>query len=130
MKLRGHAKLLGIVTAVWLTFWVGGLPDYYRQYSSLFMIVFDGVVFVALAWVVHWVVSKTPSRFRLSLSLWLAFYISVPLLIYDYLYCGLYLGHGWTFLWSYWYLTVYYVIPWLLCPGIAWWIDRSAPQRA
>ncbi|CAO0823015.1 hypothetical protein DFAR_3440002 [Desulfarculales bacterium] len=38
-----------------------------------------------------------------------AFYIPMPLFFYDLLYCGLYLGHGFGFIWDYCYLTVYYL---------------------
>ena len=40
-------------------------------------------------------------------------YYTVTFAILDGLYCGLYLDRGWTFLADYWYLTVFYVTPWL-----------------
>ena len=39
---------------------------------------------------------------------------------------GLVLGHGVRYLWEFWYLTVYYVIPWLLAPGMTRVVDRGA----
>jgi len=58
-------------------------------------------------------------------SLWWSFYISVPLFIYDLIYCGFYLGHGIRFLWKYWYLTVYYILPWILFPPTGWLIEKK-----
>jgi len=86
------------------------------------MLVFDAAVLAPLGFVAYWILKRTPPKFRMSLSLWLAFYITVPLWFYDYLYCGVYLGHGWAFLREYWYLSVYYLIPWMLCPAIAYWM--------
>lgn len=69
-----------------------------------------------LAWKVvgHAEVSR-----RKPLAFWLSFYFTVPLMLLDYAYCGLYLGHGWSFLLTYWYLTAFYVIPWLILLPIA-----------
>lgn len=126
MRLDRHLKILGIVTGVWAIFWLMGLPAYYRQYSVISMVVFDAVILVLLGLVSYWVLKGSPVRKRLRLSLWLAFYITVPLFIYDYLYCAVYLGYGLSFLYRCWYLSVYYLIPWLLCPGMALWLTRRA----
>ena len=61
---------------------------------------------------------------RLAVASWLAFYITVPLLLYDALYCGVWLGHGLRFFVDFWYLSVYYVIPWLILPPTGLWLDR------
>ena len=132
MRVRGHVKILAVVTTVWAVFWVIGLPDYYQQYSFLFMLVFDVAVLVPLWLLVYWILKRTPPKFRMSLALWLAFYITVPLWFYDYLYCGVYLGYGWSFLREFWYLSVYYLIPWIVCPAIAYWMGirkGTGPSR-
>lgn len=116
MKIRGHIKILVIVTFVWALFWLLGLPDYYQQYTDLWMLVFDISILIPITVFVIWLLNRTPKKYRASMSLWLAFYITVPLFIYDYLYCGLYLGHGLSFLTKYWYISIYYIIPWILCP--------------
>jgi len=53
-------------------------------------------------------------RRRKALASWLSFYFTVPLMLLDYLYCGLYLGHGWHFVARYWYLTAFYIVPWVI----------------
>jgi len=122
MTLHKHLRLLAIVTAAWLLFWIAGLPDYYRQYSTQTMIVFDVAVLPPLWYIGYRSFRK--SRKPIASSLWLAFYFVVPLFIYDYLYCGVYLRHGLAFLWDYWYLTVYYILPWLIYPPTAQWLDH------
>ena len=62
-------------------------------------------------------------------SLWLAFYFTVPLFFYDLIYCGCYLGHGISFIWEYWYLTVYYILPWIIIPLTGWWVDQRHKQE-
>jgi hypothetical protein len=107
----GHIRIFLIATVVWAGFWVAGLPSYYQQYSNVLMIWFD-----------------SPER-RLTIALWLAFYFTVPLALYDWLYCGLYLGHGIQFISRYWYLTVYYAIPWVLLPLVALLLNRARPGQ-
>ena len=124
MKARGHIKLFSVVTAAWVLFWLIGWPEYYRQYSFRFMLVFDTVVFLLLCIVVYWILKNTPRKYKTSLSFWLAFYITIPLFLYDYLYCGVYLGYGFSFIFEFWYLSVYYVIPWIICPVAAVWLNR------
>jgi low temperature requirement protein LtrA len=45
---RGHIRLLLIATLVWAAFLSCGLPSYYQQYSTRFMLGFDIVVLVPM----------------------------------------------------------------------------------
>lgn len=127
-KVRFHLGFLLIATIVWAGFWVGGLPSYYQQYSTRQMIWFDSLVLVPIAVIGYLFLRRVRPERRLTIALWLAFYFTVPLAIYDWLYCGLYLGHGVEFLWQYWYLTVYYAIPWILLPGAALFLNRGRKE--
>ena len=124
MRSSKHLRLLVIVTVAWVLFWVAGLPDYYRQYSDRFMVFFDAAILSPLWLIVYFSAKRARKGRALAVALWLSFYISLPLFIYDLIYCGLYLGHGITFLWEYRYLTVYYVLPWLIFPVTGMWVDR------
>ena len=126
MRARWHLKLLGIVTLAWAMFWVAGLPDYYRQYSDGFMIAFDLAILFPLWYLVFRVLKSVRRNSRLAVASWLALYITVPLLLYDALYCGVYLGYGAGFLTEFWYLSVYYVVPWLILPPTGLWLDRRS----
>ena len=124
MKPRHHLRLLIIVSIAWFLFWIAGLPDYYQQYSTRFMVFFDLAILPPIWFYVYRSVSRAKPGREFTVSLSWAFYISVPLLIYDILYVALYLGHGIHFLTKYWYLTVYYVLPWLLFPPTGWWVSK------
>lgn len=124
MRLRNHLRLLIFVTIAWFLFWIAGLPDYYQQYSTKTMIIFDLVILPPIWIIIYHSVKKARPGRALNASLWWAFYISFPLFIYDVLYAGIYLGHGLNFLWSFWYVTVYYILPWLLFPPTGWLIDK------
>lgn len=130
MRPRSHLRLLLIVTAAWFLFWLAGLPDYYRQYSTLTMVIFDILVLPPIWLAVYFSAKKARSGRALAVAWWLAFYITVPLFFYDLLYCGLYLGHGIGFVWDYWYLTVYYAIPWLIFPLTGWWLEKQRKSDA
>ena len=129
MPVRTHVKLFFFMTAGWFLFWLIGLPDYYQQYSTRFMIIFDAVVLLPIVLAVYAVIKRSAKTEALLLSFWLAFYITVPLFLYDYLYCGYYLGHGFGFVRAYWYLTVYYVLPWLIFPIIGWQVERARARQ-
>lgn len=131
MTLRSHGGVFLIATAVWTGFWLAGLPSYYQQYSNLLMIWLDSLVLIPIAAIVYFVLRRIRPERRLTTALWLAFYFTVPLAVYDWLYCGLYLGHGVQFFSKYWYLTVYYAIPWVLLPFVALLLNRmDAGQMA
>ena len=125
MKTRHHLRLLGLATLVWCGFLLGGLPDYYQQYSFLTMLAFDLAVLLPVVVVFHQVLLRIPPSRRRQAALWIAFYFTVPLAVYDYVYCGLILGAGLGFFLEYWYLTVYYAIPWMLAPTLVWVMGRD-----
>lgn len=104
---------------------MAGLPSYYQQYPDVLMVGFDVLLLIPVAVIVYWVLRRVRPDRRLTVALWLAFYFTVPLAIYDWLYCGLYLGHGIGFVFSYWYLSIYYAIPWVLLPVIAVHLNRT-----
>ena len=99
---------------MWAAFWVAGLPAYYQQYSFLFLAVGTAALVPPSAWIGWRIISRTKPEHRASRGFWLAVYFSVPFLLLDAAYCGLYLGNGFGFFEKYWYLTVFYVVPWVL----------------
>jgi hypothetical protein len=130
LRAKGHVRIFFIATVVWAGFWLAGLPSYYQQYSKLLMAWFVLLLLIPIAAVVAYVLKKLRIERRLTVALWMAFYFTVPLAVYDWLYCGLYQGHGVRFISVYWYLSVYYVIPWLLFPLVALLLNRSGFTRS
>ncbi|MGD8996443.1 MAG: hypothetical protein PVH34_14585, partial [Syntrophobacterales bacterium] len=104
MTKRGHIRIFLIATVVWGGFWLAGLPSYYQQYSTVPMVWFDSLVLIPISVIVYFVLKRLKPERRLPVALWLAFYFTVPLALYDWLYCGLYLGHGIQFISRSWYL--------------------------
>ena len=125
MRAKKHIRLLVIVTIAWVLFWIAGLPEYYQQYSVTFMIIFDLVILPPIWFVVYRSAKRSRPGRGLAVSLWWSFYISIPLFIYDLIYCGMYLGYGIGFLWRYWYITVYYILPWVIFPLTGWLVEKS-----
>jgi hypothetical protein len=130
MSLRAHLKLLATATVVWLGFWIAGLPDYYAQYSATSLLVFEGLLLAPVA-AAGWLAlrgRRRTSRTRRAVAI--AFHFTVPLFLYDLAYCGIHLGHGFGFVATYWWLTAYYVVPWVLFPATAAWLDRAEARAA
>jgi len=119
MKTKNHLKLLIIAILVWFIFLLAGMPDYYLQYSNQTMLLFVTILLIPISFIILIVFKPIKSERRLRIAFWYAFYFTVPLAIYDTLYCGLYLGYGFNFLWVFWFLSIYYVIPWILFPMLA-----------
>jgi hypothetical protein len=130
MTRRGHIRLFLIATVVWALFLIGGMPSYYKQYSTLCMVLFDIVVLLPITAVVYLVLRGVRQERRLQVSVWIAFYFTLPLAIYDWLYCGVHLGHGMQFLIRYWYLSVYYIIPWVLMPMVALVLNHRSARAS
>ena len=114
MPPRQHLKLFASGAATWAAFWVAGLPSYYQQYSLPLLMVGTALLVPPTGWIGLRILQRTRPEHRLALSLWLSFYFTVPFALFDALYCGVYLGHGAQYLVTYWYLTVFYLIPWML----------------
>lgn len=125
MSTAGHVRLFTIAAVAWVLLWLAGWPSYYQQYSTVAMIWFEVILLVPVAAIAYFVLIRVPRGNRMRVAGWIAFYFSVPIAFYDWLYCGLYLGHGAAFLWRYWYLTTYYVVPWIFLPGTARLLNKG-----
>lgn len=130
MRKSSHLRLLAYAMLVWAVFWIGGLPHYYQQYSFTTMLTVSVLLVPLIAVAGFKAIGGVRAERRVQRGLWLSFYFTVPLAIIDYLYCGLFLGHGLEFLRRFWYLTAFYVIPWLIFAPIGLWLARhqSSPR--
>lgn len=129
MSPRGHLRVFVFATLVWTGFWVLGLPDYYQQYTRSAMIWFDALLLLPITLVFFLLLRRLRPARRVRVAVWYAFYVTVPFFIYDWLYCGVHLGYGFGFLWRFWYLTVYYVLPWLVLPAAALLLGTRTGER-
>jgi hypothetical protein len=124
MTARAHLRVLVVATAAWGLFWVLGWPSYYQQYSFRPMFWFCVALLPVIAAVTVFILRRVAAERRLPVACWLAFYFTVPLAFYDSLYCGIYLRYGLGFLTAFWYLTLFYVVPWLMLPATAIAMNR------
>jgi hypothetical protein len=131
ISLRKHVIILVQASVVWLVFWLIGWPAYFQQYSDTALGVMSTLLSVAFClFALAMLLPRSPQR-RMPLAFWLSFYYTAPLALYDWLYCGLYLGHGAGYLTTYWYLSVFYVSIWLTFVPIAYLLNRrSSAQHA
>ncbi|KAA3609293.1 MAG: hypothetical protein DWQ05_22640 [Calditrichaeota bacterium] len=129
MRPKTHIKIFAIATLVWAVFVVAGLPDYYLQHPATTMVFFDIFLIIPFSAIIYHVFIPIKPQRRMKISLWYAFYFTVPFFLYDWIFCGLYLGHGFDFLTVYWFLTVYYFIPWVLFPLIAYGLNHKNENR-
>lgn len=66
-----------------------------------------------------------------SFVTWLAFYLTIPLFVYDYLLLAVYKDLGIGFVIPYWYLTFFYFSFWVQFPYIGREMDnRRRAQQA
>ena len=73
---------------VWAGFWLLGLPAYYQQYTKNAMTWYDVLLLFPIVAVFFLLRRVRPER-RMTIALWYAFYFTVSLIVYDWLYCGL-----------------------------------------
>ena len=124
MRYKNHWRLFVLVSTAWGLFWVAGLPDYYQQYSTAFMLIFDLIILPPICYLVFRSVRKSNPKNCFRNYFWWAFYISVPLFVYDLLYCGWYLENGIHFLGTYWYISIYYILPWIIFLPMGWFFQN------
>ena len=128
MRSTHHWRLFCLATTWWTLFFILGLPSNYFQAYTFWPLLIVGEVFPAIALGYYgWRrCSRHPER-AWSSVMWIAFYMTVPLFAYDYLYLAVHQQRGWSFLQTHWYLSAFYVIPWVLLPPIAWWVTSKPP---
>ncbi len=123
MKIR--LKWLAASFVLWMVFWLGGWPHYYQQYSTNTILVLIAVSLIVGLWICAWFLKNISREKRAKVSIWIAFYTTLPFAIFDLIYCGFILGHGIGFFSIYWYLSLYYFLPWLTIPYLGHRLGRQ-----
>lgn len=128
---HGVGAALGVFG--WLGFYLAGLPDYYQQYSDATMGLLIAAALVPMvpgAFFGLRYLRGDRRRSHAYFGVVLAGYLALAPALLDWVYLGLGEGHGLSFLTTYWYLTVLYVLPapFLIGAGLA--LDRVRPQRS
>ena len=113
MTPRKHLSLLIQSVVIWALFWLLGWPDYYQQYSTAAIGVGCTILSVFISLAAIRILQRSRPENRRARAFWCSVYYTATFALLDSLYCGVYLGNGVQYLWQYWYLTVFYITPWL-----------------
>ena len=127
--LQRHGALLLYSFVTWLTFYLIGLPEYYQQwYFEAKVVVVIAVTLLYFPWSRYCLRRFWDDGRHLNNAITLAFYLTLPLFIYDYLLLGWYKGLGLGFVFPYWYLSFFYFSFWVQVPWVGWRLQ--AAERA
>lgn len=108
-----HVKLLLQSIIIWFAFWLLGWPGYYQQYSAPALGVACTMLSVLICLAAIRILLRSRVENRAARAFWCSVYYTATFAALDTLYCGIYLGHGAQYIIQYWYLSVFYVTPWL-----------------
>lgn len=125
MSAKAHASLLLQFVGFWIVFWLVGWPKYYQHWPVPLIGAASVLLSTLISLFALWVIQSAPSERRTTLAFWYAFYFTVPLAVLDTLYCGIYLGHGPDYIVKYWYLSAFYLTPWLTFQPTVWLLSRQ-----
>jgi hypothetical protein len=126
MSAARHLRLLAYSFLTWLAFYLIGLPHYYQHWPLWAkLVILPSVTALYLP-----VTSLTLRKFwsdgqHFRNSLWLAFYLTVPLFVYDYLLLAIGWGLGICFVIPFWYLTFFYFSFWIQIPLLGWMLQKN-----
>ncbi|VEP12710.1 conserved membrane hypothetical protein [Hyella patelloides LEGE 07179] len=121
-----HINLLIMSFVTWLVFVLIGLPDYYQSWSFNAQVIICVLVTVLYFPLTVFILNKFGNQEYIKNSLWLAFYLTLPLFIYDYVYIVLIKGDDISFVFRYWYLSFFYFSFWIQFPLVGWLIKQKA----
>lgn len=112
---RRHWHLFCLATTWWTLFYLVGMPSRYFQTWPLVPVVLFGIVMplAALTYYMRARIRRHPERAGTEATA-IAFHMTVPLFIYDWWVLAVNADLGMGFLASHWYLTVFYVLPWIV----------------
>jgi hypothetical protein len=105
---------------MWTLFFIAGLhSNYFMTWTPLAQLVLIVVLpTVVLLLVTKFRVARLAREQIAPRVLWTAFYFTAPFLALDIIYLGMHQGFGASFLLSHWYLTAFYITPWLTLPPL------------
>lgn len=126
---RKHLYLILYSFVTWLVFYIIGLPEYYQHWffeAKVAAVV--AVTLIYFPWGRYCLKTLWDDGQHLKNSITLAFYLTLPLFIYDYLLLGWYKGLGIQFMFPYWYLSLFYFSFWIQIPFVAWLMEKRDNQ--
>ena len=130
LSFKNHLALLLMSFITWGFFVIIGFPDYGQSWSYDFtvaVVIAITVLYVPLGKFITKKMFSNQEYFKNSL--WLAFYLTVPLFTYDTIFIGVIGGEGMKFLPKYWYLTFFYFSFWIQFPLIGLLMEKNLNEN-
>ncbi len=125
MTIKKHLTTYIITFVIWFIFLLFGLPsDYYQTWTFNAQVCLSIFAFFIILPITYIVLQKVWKQNYFKNSLWIAFYASLPLAVYDYIYVGLIKGYGHSYIFSHWYLSIFYLIVLIEIPIIGYIMER------
>jgi hypothetical protein len=114
-------------TSLWAWFFLGGLwSDYYQNWpfwkQFLVILILPSLFLLAIG--KRLLLSLTKTLF-VPVAFWASLYLTLPLLIYDFIFLHLFIGLSFEYLIDYWYLTFFTPMPFLILLPIAGALKRK-----
>ncbi len=129
MTTKKHITLLAFTFLAWLGFYLLGLPsNYFTDWNLAELTLLSLFTMFGFLPVVGTLVLILMGSDYVKISLWLAFYASVPLFFYDLIIVGLIGGEGLHFLTSHWYLSLAYGHVWIVLPLVGLTLQKFREQ--
>ena len=127
IKLRNHLDIFYLVTSFWTFFLLGGLwSEYYQTWSFVQTLIFvDLIPAIAMILIGPSLIKRFSIEKPIFAGFFVAFYFSIPFLVYDYIYIFLYLNKSYIYLIDYWYLTFFSIIPWINFPLTGYYLNKK-----
>ena len=129
LDLKTHITLLIISFITWLIFVLIGLPDYYQSWSfqaQIAICIFVTILYFPLT---RFILEKFETKEYFKNSLWLAFYLTLPLFTYDFIYIVLIKKDNMSFVFRYWYLSFFYFSFWIQMPFVGWLMQKGVMSQ-
>lgn len=127
MSLRRHYKLLINATIAWLIFVIIGLPNYYGDWPFNNLLYLSIATYFLIGLIFYSIIRKRTGNIKLVL--WAAFYFTVPFIAYDLIYIHFILREPADFLNRFWFLSVFYIIPWIQAPIIYLYLNKKYREK-
>ena len=129
LSLKNHLQLLAMSFVTWGFFVLVGLPDYYQSWpydAQVLIVIAVNIIYIPLGRYLLRV--AFPDKAYFKNSIWLAFYLTVPLFSYDVIFIGIIGKEGLAFIPKYWYLTFFYFSFWVQFPLIALLMEKNLAE--
>lgn len=130
LTFKTHLSLLVMSFVTWGIFVLIGLPDYYQSWSFSAKVAICIAVTILYIPLTPFILNLMHNKEHLKNSLWLALYLTLPLFIYDCVFIILIGGDDLSFVFRYWYLSLFYFSFWIQFPLIARFMMRDSEEIA